>query len=205
MTIKQRKIKESAVLKSKIIKAAEELFFLGGYNELSMRKIAKLIDYSPTTIYRFFKNKEELLCAITDNAHLDLSKKFETIVEDRSLDSLEKLKLLIKEYARFGLEKVDVYRLYISLCTVEVRDNAIYETIGGKTYRIFGTWQMLLDELIRKGEIEGENPISTTMLIWNSVEGFIINRDNNPSLLWMSDEEEIDRLIHMIFHGILKK
>jgi len=203
MTIKDRKIRESEALKSKIIKATEKLFFKGGYNELSMRKIAKLIDYSPTTIYRFFKNKEDLLCAITDKTYSDMSKKFAAIRQDQSLNSLEKLKLLIREYTLFGLEKTAIYKLYISLAKVEIRDNGIYETIGGKTYRVFATWQMLLDELINEGKIIGSNSISTIILIWNTVEGFIINKYNNPNLLWMSDKEEIDRLINMIFNGIL--
>lgn len=205
MTIKERKRKASNELKEKIVKAAEQLFFKGGYEGLSMRKIARLIDYSPTTIYRFFKNKEDLLGTITDNTYFDLSKKFEKIKKNQSLSTLEKLKLLIKEYIRFGLAKPDIYKLYISLAKVGIKDNGIYETIAGKTYRIFGSWQTLIDEMIKKGELAGSNSISVIILIWNTVEGFIINKANNPNLQWMSDNKEINRIINMIFQGILIK
>jgi AcrR family transcriptional regulator len=205
MTIEERKRKAGNEIKEKIVKAAEQLFFKGGYEELSMRKIARLIDYSPTTIYRFFKNKEDLLGTITDNTYFNLSKRFEKIKKNQSLSTLEKLKLLIEEYIRFGLANPDIYKLYIALAKVEIKDNGIYETIGGKTYRIFGSWQTLIDEMIKKGELVGSNSISIIVLIWNTVEGFIINKANNPNLQWMSDSKEINRIINMIFQGILVK
>lgn len=205
MAIEERKTRETEKLKRMILEATENLFHQDGYEGLSMRKIAQRIEYSPTTIYRFFKNKEDLLCAITDATYQGLSETFAEIKNIPSLSSLEKLKLLIKEYARFGLEKTDTYRLYISLSKVKIIENGIYETIGGKTYRIFASWQTFIDDLIKKDQIKSSSAISTIILIWNTVEGFIINKDNNPDLPWMSDEEEISRMVNMIFNGILMK
>ena len=204
MGIKERRIKEKKELRKKIIKAAEKLFAKGGYENLSMRKIATTIDYSPTTIYRFFKNKQDLLITIADNSYLDLSKKFEKIIKNQSLNSLEKLKLLIREYILFGIERPDIYMLYTNLAKLEIKDNGMYETIGGKSYRIFSSWQVQLDELIKKGKFKYTNSISLLLLICNTADGFIKNKINHPNLFLLSNEEEIIRLLDMVFNGLLK-
>jgi len=202
MSIQERKNREAKELKAKIIRAVQKLFARGGYDGLSMRRIAREIDYSPTTIYRFFKNKEEILCTITRDTYRDLSEKFRAVAGDPNRTDLQKLKDLVSIYTRWGLENPDIYRLYISLARIEVRDKGIHETIGGKTYRIFGTWQALIERLSASGKIHSADPLSTVVLLWNTAEGLILNRYHNPALPWLSDREEIERMIDMIFQGI---
>ncbi len=48
-------------MRQRILKAAMELFAKGGYENVSMRKIAKKIEYSPGTIYLYFKNKNDIM------------------------------------------------------------------------------------------------------------------------------------------------
>lgn len=47
-----------------ILDAARELFINEGYEKFTMRKLAQKIGYSPTTIYIYFKGKDDLLLAI---------------------------------------------------------------------------------------------------------------------------------------------
>ena len=203
MGIKERKEKEKNDLKHKILTAVNKLISKGGFEALSMRKIANAIDYSPTTIYRFFKNKNELLGSITDNIYAGLSRKFNTWKTDDSMDTLKKLKMLIREYLQFGLAEPNIYKLYVHLCKLEVRDNKMYEIIGNNTYRIFSSWQVFIKKLINEGKLKYRDPISIVLLIWHTTDGFILNRINHPNLPWLSDTEEINRLMEMIFKGIL--
>jgi len=64
MSTQDRRSRESARLRQDILDAAVRVLAEQGYGKVSMRKIAALIEYSPTTIYRFFRNKEELLSII---------------------------------------------------------------------------------------------------------------------------------------------
>ena len=48
-------------MQNRILKAAMELFSKGGYKNVSMRRIAMKIEYSPGTIYRYFKNKDDIM------------------------------------------------------------------------------------------------------------------------------------------------
>ena len=58
--------------------------------------------------------------------------------------------------------------------------------------------------MIDEGKIKYSSSISLVMLIWHTTDGFILNRINHPHLPWQSDQDEIDRILEMIFNGILK-
>lgn len=61
MGIKERRNIEKAEMKKKIKGAAIELIEQEGYEKLSIRKIAAKIEYSPTTIYLYYKDKAEII------------------------------------------------------------------------------------------------------------------------------------------------
>ncbi|HBF4502931.1 TPA: helix-turn-helix transcriptional regulator, partial [Clostridioides difficile] len=51
MSIKERRKNEKEEMKKKIMDASIEIINQHGYENLSIRKIATKIEYSPTTIY----------------------------------------------------------------------------------------------------------------------------------------------------------
>ena len=59
MGIKERKLKHKEDLKQSILDAAKKLFLTDGYGATSIRKIAAEIEFSPTTIYLYYKDKAE--------------------------------------------------------------------------------------------------------------------------------------------------
>lgn len=61
MGIKERRDIEKAEMKKKIKDAAIKLIEQEGYEKLSIRKIAAKIEYSPTTIYLYYKDKAEII------------------------------------------------------------------------------------------------------------------------------------------------
>src|SRR5262244_2221370 len=60
MGVMERRIREKQALRQEILDAARELFVTEGYENVSMRKVAERIEYSPTTIYLYFKDKADL-------------------------------------------------------------------------------------------------------------------------------------------------
>ncbi len=56
-----RNLQTKEQIRASVIDAALKLFLNNGYEHVTMRKIADVIQYTPTTIYHHFQNKEELL------------------------------------------------------------------------------------------------------------------------------------------------
>lgn len=61
MGIAERRERERVELRKKILDAARELFVKRGYEAVTMREIARRIEYSPTALYGHFEDKETLV------------------------------------------------------------------------------------------------------------------------------------------------
>src|SRR2546427_9900091 len=64
--IRHRQAQEKQDLRQAILTAAGELFLEQGYERFSLRKVAERIGYSPTTIYLYFRDKDDLLFTVVD-------------------------------------------------------------------------------------------------------------------------------------------
>src|SRR5215470_7221170 len=66
MGIKERHERERVALREAILNAARELFVTEGYRNVSMRKIAERIEYSPAAIYSYFPSKDDIFFALAE-------------------------------------------------------------------------------------------------------------------------------------------
>ena len=66
MGIKERQSRERDTVRHAILNAARTLFLAEGYANVSMRKIAEQIEYSPGAIYSYFPGKEDIFFALAE-------------------------------------------------------------------------------------------------------------------------------------------
>ena len=66
MGIRERQTRERETVRRKILNAARTLFLNEGYTNVSMRKIAEQIEYSPGAIYSYFASKEDIFFALAE-------------------------------------------------------------------------------------------------------------------------------------------
>jgi AcrR family transcriptional regulator len=66
MGIKERHTRERETIRRAILNAARSLFLAEGYANVSMRKIAEQIEYSPGAIYSYFPGKEDIFFALAE-------------------------------------------------------------------------------------------------------------------------------------------
>src|SRR6266478_3979469 len=109
MGVKERRARQKKFLRQEILDAASELFVRDGYENVSMRRIADRIEYSPTTIYLYFKDKAELLENICNETFSKLSQRLSRIMEQPG-EPVERLKRGLIAYIEFGLENPHHYR-----------------------------------------------------------------------------------------------
>ena len=67
-----------------IANAAEKLFSVNGIEKTSMDQIAKEADYSKSTIYVYFKNKEEIVLYLVLKGMNEISSNIEEVVDNKS-------------------------------------------------------------------------------------------------------------------------
>src|SRR5580765_2972412 len=66
MGIKERHGREREAIRRAILDAARDLFVTEGYQNVSIRKIAERIEYSPAAIYGYFPSKDDIFFALAE-------------------------------------------------------------------------------------------------------------------------------------------
>ena len=66
MGVKERQEREREATARAILDAARDLFVAEGYQNVSIRKIAEKIEYSPAAIYSYFPSKDDIFLALAE-------------------------------------------------------------------------------------------------------------------------------------------
>ena len=114
-------------MRRKIIDAALEMFVEVGYEHTSIRAIADKIEYSPATIYLYYKDKDELLYEVQREAFDLLAKKFAPLSEIR--DPFQRLEALGTTYLDFAIANPQYYDLMFILSAPMnvIKENRLWE------------------------------------------------------------------------------
>ncbi|TPK62202.1 TetR/AcrR family transcriptional regulator [Mesorhizobium sp. B2-4-19] len=107
LSVKKRREKQKAELRSELVEAAHKLVQEEGYEGLTIRKLAKRVGYAPMSVYSYFADKQDILFALAEDAFETLARRIE---EHPSDDPIEALQAVMTEYAAFGLGNPNEYR-----------------------------------------------------------------------------------------------
>ncbi|HWV70618.1 MAG TPA: TetR/AcrR family transcriptional regulator [Pseudosphingobacterium sp.] len=109
MGIKERKERHKEDLRQRILDAAKLLFLKEGYDATSIRKIASAIEFSPTTIYLYYKDKNDIIYALQKEGFKLLRTKFSALSNVEN--PFERLKAMGRTYLQFSIESREFYEL----------------------------------------------------------------------------------------------
>lgn len=170
MTIQDRKTREKQALRSEILDAARELFVAEGYENVSMRKIAERIEYSPTTIYLYFKDKSELLQEICETSFAKLADEIRKSQESGGTP-LEILRRGMMAYVDFGLNNPHHYDVvFISPKQKYFNDNG-YAYEGSTGQQAFDLLAESVAGCSRAGVFGPGNTAVIAQTLWAGLHG----------------------------------
>jgi AcrR family transcriptional regulator len=108
-----RREREKLTQRREMLAAALELFSEKGYQNVSMHEIAEKAEFAIGTLYKFFKNKEDLYKSLVveqaDRFHEALTKAIE-----EADDEIEKLRNYVKAKGTVFMDNVSIIRLYFA-------------------------------------------------------------------------------------------
>lgn len=110
MGSKQRVEREKESVRAAILQAARQLFVEEGYRNVSMRKLAERIEYSPAAIYSYFPAKDDIFFALAEEGFRLLHQAGNRILEEHA-DPFETLRRLFWAYYRFSREQPQYFEL----------------------------------------------------------------------------------------------
>lgn len=107
MVKKTPRQRRHARTKAAILEAARQLINEEGADGLSMRAIARRIDYSPAGLYEYFGSKEEIVTAVCVEGHTRLRNTLQQV--DPDLPPVDYLREIGLAYIAFAVQHPDYY------------------------------------------------------------------------------------------------
>lgn len=174
MGIKERRAREKSETRDKILDAARELFITEGYEGVSMRRVAEKIEYSPTAIYVYFADKQELFHELCQQDYARLAEVFQSSA--MLSDPMERLKQIGSTYIEFGVRYPNHYKfMFMTPHPPQNPNEEDREIMGNPEVDAYAFLKWAVQQAIDAGclreEFQDAELISQTL--WASVHGVI--------------------------------
>src|SRR6266852_4075164 len=167
--IRHRQDQEKQELRQAILTAAGELFLEQGYERFSLRKVAERIGYSPTTIYLYFRDKDDLLFTVVDEGFVRFGHQLAAAASQE--DPWERLIALGQAYVAFALQNP----VYYQLMFLQRTDFLTQKQVGESQPRIasFRVLQQTVQQAIDAGVLRPGDVESYSDVFWALVHGMV--------------------------------
>ena len=171
MGITERKEKQKLEIRKMILDASMKLFIEEGYSHVTIRKIADIIEYSPTTVYLYFKDKDEIFYNLHELGFQKLAEKNQSL--DGIKNPLMRLYKMGENYLDFGMENPEYYDIMfiqhapmaalmqMEDCNWHYGDSAL------------NALKQTIEEAMAQGLICQGNVEAAAMGVWGMVHGMV--------------------------------
>jgi AcrR family transcriptional regulator len=195
----QKRQRDKNTLRQEIMDAARDLFVEEGYENVSMRKIADRIEYSPTAIYLHFKDKSELLKSICTATFAGLVSALEGIsakLQTGKYDPVDLLKKGLQIYVDFGLAHPNHYQLtFLSPHEDPRHEDPI--CMQSFDYLVEG-----VEACIAAGRFRAQPPQEISQALWAAVHGVTSLLIQHSGFPFVARKKLIHRVIDSMVAGL---
>jgi AcrR family transcriptional regulator len=199
---------ERQQLRTLIIDVARALFVARGVDAVTMREIAKRIDYSATSIYLHFADKESLIRAICDTDFLALASSLKTILQ--TPHPVERMHALGSGYAAFALSHPNHYRLMFMTEHPPIDPALSRLTQNNAEQDAYFQLKMVVKDVHDAGyfrpELHDVDLIAQT--VWAGIHGVCslqITMSQDTWVNWADVSARLALMQQMITHGLLRE
>jgi len=167
MGLKERKEREKLEMKDLILQSAHQLFIDKGFEQVSLRNIAEAIEYSPATIYLYFKDKDEIFYALHGEAFKIFNAFVLPIITIK--DPLERLFAMGEKYMEFAFTNPKYYEImFIVESPMRCEENSEEWKEGERTLAFL---EGIVEECKASGHFKGQDSKVLSFSIWSAMHG----------------------------------
>ncbi|HTZ01593.1 MAG TPA: TetR/AcrR family transcriptional regulator [Xanthobacteraceae bacterium] len=187
------------LVRERLIDTAAELFARRGYSRTTINDIAKELGLRRSSLYHYFRNKEEILDALIDQQTIEHAETLKNLLTDKSIKDIDKLH---KAFTRSVLYKLTASARFRVLDQIEFEmpEKQAHEHRRRKR-EILELWSRLITEGIAAGELR---PVDARMA------AFALLGISNWTAWWyqksgkLKPEEVAQALVEIGLYGIVR-
>jgi AcrR family transcriptional regulator len=202
-----RRAREKAALRAQILDAARQLFAKEGYEAVTMREVARKIQYTATALYYHFPDKESLLIELCQRDFLALAVYLQRL--GRSPDPIERIRKMGLAYVQFGLEFRQHYRLMFMTPLPQPPAERLNLEQGNPDQDAYAFLRKGVAEAIAAGRFrrEIEDADQVAQMLWAAVHGLValhLVKGEDDWIDWRPAKRTAQALIGTLLRGLLR-
>lgn len=200
MSIVARKEKQKQEIRSLILEESMKLFVEEGFSKVSVRKIAERVQYSPTTLYLYFKDKNEILFYCCESGFKKMLE--QNIALGLISDPIERLHQMGVNYLNFGLQNPEYYDL---MFIQEAPMSALIDMGAGWSSgdQALEALKMIVQDAMDKGFLVPSKVETVAMAVWSMVHG-LVSLAIRQRLDKLVPAEDVEKTMHESLNWLLK-
>lgn len=199
MGFKERRQKHKDEFKAEILDAALTLFAQEGYAGFSMRKLAARIEHSATTIYLYFRDKDDLLFHICENFYAALLNNQQEMLKSGTAPQ-QMLSELLRQYVRHSLVNPEQYKVVFF---TNPQTYGQPEEFFQRETMSLSCWRIICDVIeacMQTGVLRRMDVGTLAVVLWSTVHGLV------SSLIFTKDfpMPDADVMTEVMIEGIFQ-
>ncbi|HPJ08207.1 MAG TPA: TetR/AcrR family transcriptional regulator [Deltaproteobacteria bacterium] len=212
MPKRQRTPEEVEAIKERILRQAVDLMNRVGFQEFSMRRLAREIKVTPPTLYSYFHDKDELyLCILTEG----FSRLYDLVLKayGSSAKPLERMKAIARAYMDFGLNCAHFYNLMFTWHVPKYNDylgtrlEPTAQVELETSLQVASVTIQAIKECVDEGYAVTEGDARFLLVYyWSTLHGYIAGT-NNTLLTYMHENPSAvkERMLSLIDDGFVRE
>ncbi len=190
---------QKAVIRSKIRKAAIDVYRREGLANITARAIAVQASVSVGTIYAYFGSLPELMQSLWERPVEQFEDRLRS-TSAKQQSSVAKIEALLLEYLKFAQENPELYRASFLFVRPTSAPSPTKRELESSAFIT-----LLVDAIADgqgNGVIRKDDPILMAQLLWASLHGVIALPVNIDRFKWHSDEQLQVSMLEMLMENI---
>ncbi|RFZ84105.1 TetR/AcrR family transcriptional regulator [Mucilaginibacter terrenus] len=182
MGSKDRILRLKEETRCNILTAALRIVKEEGWQALSMRKIADLIEYTAPIIYEYFANKEAILLELTRMGYLKLARELQE-AKDKHTSPAKQLEDMWLAYWNYAFANKELYQVMFGItttCSCEMVNKLEEASLP---------WDLIsssIGELMKIDDLDSDIICTKYYTFWSVVHGLVsinlLNRDSGDDI-----------------------
>ena len=165
----ERRERDRQEMRRLILETAKKLFLKDGFENVTIRKIADKMEYSPATVYLYFKDKAEILYALHTEGFEKLYAEQKKTLSIQ--DPWQRLRAGGEVYLKFALENKEYYDLmFIMSDTGRLISEKKEWSIGQRSYDVL---RDAVRDCIEAGYLQEVDVEVASFTLWSLVHGIV--------------------------------
>ena len=176
MSVQERREREKDELRQKILTAVANVIAESGHEQLTIREVARRIEYSPRTIYLYFRNKEHLMREVAEEGFRATIRRQAGQKVAPDVDPVLLVEGRIRAHIAMAFSRPNLYRAIIAVVTGRNHQPGDAELIVIKQtrddiHRLVGHRKMTENEVVTLSDVLFTSIRSVTLMLLNGAAG----------------------------------